>query len=184
MRIWKYGVVSCLLLAGCAAGVNFTKPDDGQLVVGKTTESDVITTLGKPNIKGAKVVNGESLNTDTYAYAKVGGTAALPGVTPARSLALVFRNGVLVEKAYSSSFAADSTYFDVTKAKTVKPGMTVSEVESLLGKPSGEAIFPKRLREYVFTETKGFKSQHNLLTVETDDNGNVVNAYYNQVGQL
>ena len=95
MRIWKYGVVSCLLLAGCAAGVNFTKPDDGQLVVGKTTESDVITTLGKPNIKGAKVVNGESLNTDTYAYAKVGGTAALPGVTPARSLALVFRNGVL-----------------------------------------------------------------------------------------
>lgn len=172
------------MLAGCAAGVNFTKPNDAQLVVGKTTESAVITTLGKPNIKSAKVVNGESLNMDTYAYAKVGGKAALPGLTPARSLALVFRNGVLVEKTYTSSFATDSTYYDVTKAKTIKPGMTIGDVENLLGKPSGEAIFPKHMMEYVFTETKGFKSQRNLLAIEVDNNGKVVNSDYNQVGQL
>jgi len=191
MRVANYAAMAAmLLLAGCAAGVNFVKPSDDQLVVGTSREDSVLTALGKPNLKSTKVVNGETLNMDTYAYARVGGSAVFPGVTPARSLALVFRNGVLVEKDYSSSFKEDSTYFDVDKAKTIKPGMLADDVKTMLGHPSGEAIYPvasimgNHNMEYVFTETKGFKSQRNSLIIEVGADGRVVKSDYTQVGQL
>lgn len=191
MRIVNLAAIAAvLLLAGCAAGVNFTKPSDDQLVVGKSTKDSLLVSLGKPNFKGTKVVNGETLDSCTYAYAKVGGSAALPGVTPARALALTFKDGVLVEKVYSSSFKDDSTYFDVEKAKKIKPGMGVTDVQSLLGKPDGEGIYPIALTkgdqvlEYLFGETKGFKSQRNLLVVEVDQDGKVVKSNYTQIGQL
>src|SRR3546814_17584436 len=81
---------------------------------------------------------------------------------------------------YSSSFKQDNTYFDVDKAKTIKPGMSAEAVRVLLGHPSGEAIYPvsstmgNRNMEYVFGETKGFKSQRNSLIVEVGANGKVV----------
>lgn len=191
MRIANYAAMAAmLLLAGCAAGVNFVKPSDDQLVVGTSKQDSVLASLGKPNLKSTKVVNGETLNMDTYAYAKVGGEAIFPGVTPARSLVLVFKDGVLVEKGYSSSFKQDNTYFDVDKAKTIKPGMSAEAVRVLLGHPSGEAIYPvsstmgNRNMEYVFGETKGFKSQRNSLIVEVGANGKVVKSDYTQVGQL
>lgn len=191
MRIANYAAMAAmLLLAGCAAGVNFVKPSDDQLVVGTSKQDSVLASLGKPNLKSTKVVNGETLNMDTYAYAKVGGEAVFPGVTPARSLVLVFKDGVLVEKGYSSSFKQDNTYFDVDKAKTIKPGMSAEAVRVLLGHPSGEAIYPvsstmgNRNMEYVFGETKGFKSQRNSLIVEVGANGKVVKSDYTQVGQL
>lgn len=184
MRNFLVVAASALVLAGCAAGVNFVKPNDGDLVLGKTTEAEVLSKLGKPNIKGTKVVNGETLKVDTYAYAKVGGSAALPGLTPARSLALVFRDGVLVERAYTSSFAMDSTYFDFNKARAVKPGMSLADVSGMLGKPSGEAIFPGHQIEFLFTQTKGFKSQRDALIVEVGEDGVVKNASFDQTGQL
>lgn len=191
MRIANHAAMAVvLLLAGCAAGVNFVKPSDDQLVVGTSTQDSVLASLGKPNLKSTKVVNGETLNMDTYAYAKVGGKAVFPGVTPARSLALVFKDGVLVEKGYSSSFKQDNTYFDVDKAKTIKPGMSAEAVVALLGHPSGEAIYPvsstkgNRNMEYVFGETKGFKSQRNSLIVEVGADDKVVKSDYTQVGQL
>jgi outer membrane protein assembly factor BamE (lipoprotein component of BamABCDE complex) len=191
MRIANHAAMAAmLLLAGCAVGVNFVKPSDDQLIVGTSTEESVLASLGKPNLKSTKVVNGETLNMDTYAYAKVGGEAVFPGVTPARSLALVFKDGVLVEKGYSSSFKQDSTYFDVEKAKAIKPGMPAAAVSTLLGHPGGEAIYPvsstmgHRNMEYVFAETRGFKSQRNTLVVEVDADGKVVKSDYTQVGQL
>ena len=190
MRNMNFVAVAALLLAGCAAGVNFVKPSDNQLVVGSSKEDSLLASLGKPNLNSTKVVNGETLKMDTYAYAKVGGGAAFPRVTPARSLVLVFRDGILVERVYSSSFKDDSTYFDVAKAKTIKPGMQLADVRAALGNPSGEAIYPvasvegDRTMEYVFAETKGFKSQRDLLTVEVGKDGKVVKSDYTQVGQL
>lgn len=184
MRNFMTAAAASMLLAACAAGVNFTKPQDSDLVLGKTTEAEVLSRLGQPNVRGNRVVNGETLKLDTYAYAKVGGAAALPGVTPARSLALVFRDGVLIERAYSSSFGVDSTYFDFDKARSVKQGMAFTDVSGLLGKPSGEAIFPKHQYEYVFTQTKGLRSQRDLLLVEVDEGGMVTNVSFDQTGQL
>lgn len=191
MKYRKYAVLASLSLAGCAVGVNFTKPADDRLVVGTSKEADVLVELGKPNFKSAKVVNGESLAMDTYAYA-VGGSAdgVLPGVTPARSLAVVFKDGLLVEREYTSSFKTDATLFDVDKAKSIKPGMPVADVKAMLGNPSGEAMYPitssrtTRGILYSFTETKGFKSQRNTLLVEIDQDGLVTKSDFSQVGQL
>lgn len=191
MKYRKYAVLASLSLAGCAVGVNFTKPADDRLVVGTSKEADVLVELGKPNFKSAKVVNGESLAMDTYAYA-VGGSAdgVLPGVTPARSLAVVFKDGLLVEREYTSSFKTDATLFDVDKAKSIKPGMPVANVKAMLGNPSGEAMYPitssrtTRGILYSFTETKGFKSQRNTLLVEIDQDGLVTKSDFSQVGQL
>lgn len=191
MKLVRWVVLAPVLLAGCAVGVNFTKPANDQLVVGVTTESAVLAQLGKPNVKGTKVVNGQSLNVDTYAYAVAGSDkGALPGVTPARALSLMFKDGVLVEKSYASSFKSDSTMFDTDKAKSVHQGMPLTEVEAMLGKPSGDAIYPVAstpdVREviYSFSETKGFKSRHEQLAVEVGKTGLVTKADYTEFGRL
>lgn len=191
MKFRNFLLVVPALLAGCAVGVNFTKPTDNDLVVGVSKEANILAELGKPNFKSTKVVNGENLPMDTYAYAVGGsGDGALPGVTPARSLSLVFKDGVLVQKVYTSSFKGDATLFDTDKAKSIKKGMTVAEVKAMLGKPSGEAVYPMtdsqddRALIYSFTETKGFKSQQNLLTVEIGSDGVVTKSDFTQVGRL
>lgn len=188
---WALLIPLFFVLASCAVGVNFTKPSDSQLVVGVSKQADVLGTLGKPNITSTVIVNGKNLPTDTYAYAVGGsGDGALPGVTPARSLAVSFNDGVLVEKVYTSSFKEDATMFDVNKAKSVKPGETAEEVLQLLGKPSGAAVYPATSAPnthaliYTFVETKGFKSQKDQLVVEVDTNGRVTKSKYSQFGQL
>ena len=112
------------LIAGCAAGVNFKKMSESQLVLGKTTKQEVLLSMEKSNGKGTNTFNGVELEIVNYAYAKVGGGAALPGVTPARSQGLLFRDGVLVGKEYSSSFSEDSTLFDTEIAKSITKGQT------------------------------------------------------------
>lgn len=178
------------LLSACAAGVNFVKPADDQLVLGSTTKSQIIAQMGKPNGKGQKVSNGEDLEVVTYAYAKVGGEAVFKGVTPARSVGLLFHKDVLVGKEYTSSFKADNTYFDPEKAKSVKQGMSKADVVALLGNPGGEYRYPVIASKtgkslvYIFVQTKGFKSQQNILTVELDEQDVVQKTEFNQVGQL
>ena len=191
MRLRNWLVIVPMLLAGCAVGVNFTKPADNDLVVGVSKEANILAELGKPNFKSTKVVNGENLPMDTYAYAVGGsGDGILPGVTPARSLGLIFKDGVLVQKVYTSSFKGDATLFDADKAKSIKQGMTVAEVKGIMGKPSGEAVYPMTSSQdahaliYSFTETKGFKSQQNLLTVEFGSDGVVTKSNFTQVGRL
>jgi len=190
-RKWALAAPLLLALASCAVGVNFTKPSDDQLVVGVSKQADVVAALGKPNVTSTLIINGKSLPTDTYAYAVGGsGDGALPGVTPARSLAVTFNDGILVQKIYVSSFKEDATMFDVDKAKSIKPGETADEVVALLGKPSGAAIYPatsdpnSHALVYAFVETKGFKSQKDQLIVEVDNNGRVTKSNYSQFGQL
>lgn len=190
-RKWALAAPLLLVLASCAVGVNFTKPADDQLVVGVSKQTDVLAALGKPNVTSTLIVNGKNLPTDTYAYAVGGsGDGALPGVTPARSLAVTFSNGTLVQKVYTSSFKEDATMFDVEKAKSIKPGETADEVVMLLGKPSGAAVYPATSDPnthaliYTFAESKGFKSQKDQLIVEVGNDGRVTKSNYSQFGQL
>ena len=87
-----------MFVSACAAGVNFVRPADDQLVLGLTTKSQITALMGEPNGKGQKVSNGETLDIVTYAYAKVGGEAVFKGITPARSVGFLFHNNVLVGK--------------------------------------------------------------------------------------
>jgi outer membrane protein assembly factor BamE (lipoprotein component of BamABCDE complex) len=179
-----------MFLAACAAGVNFVRPADDQLVLGSTTKNQIIALMGEPNRKGQKVSNGEDLEIIGYAYAKVGDEAVFEGVTPARSVGFLFHKNVLVGKEFSSSFKSDNTYFDAQKAKSVKQGMTRLEVVALLGKTAGEYRYPVisnkngKALVYIFTRTKGFKSQQDILIVELDEKDIVQKSEFNQIGQL
>ena len=192
MKSVKIGTtfVVVMLLAACAAGVNFVKPTDDKLALGSTTKNQILILMGEPNGKGQKVSNGENLEIINYAYAKVGDEAVFEGVTPARSIGFLFHNNVLVGKEFTSSFKSDNSYFDPQKAKSVKQGMKGSEVVALLGKPGGEYRYPVisnksgKALVYTFTQTKGFKSQQNVLVVELDANDVVQKSEFNQVGQL
>lgn len=178
------------LIVGCAAGVNFKKMGEDQLVLGKTTKQEVLTSMGKPNGKGTNTFNGIELDIVNYAYAKVGGDAVLPGVTPARSQGLLFEDGILVGKEYTSSFSVDSTLFDTEKAKTVVKGQSKEEVVSLMGAPRGEYLYPiiedknGYAYVYMFTQTKGFKSKTDLFIVEFDKSNIVTKTKLSSAGQL
>jgi hypothetical protein len=179
-----------MFMTACAAGVNFKKMSEDQLVLGKTTKENIMLSMGKPNFKGAKTLNGVDLEVMTYAYAKVGGDAVLPGVTPARSQGLLFKDGVLVGKEYTSSFAEDNTVFDLTKAKSVVKGQKKSDVLTLLGSAKGEYIYPVVNDKtgyglvYMFTQTKGFKSKSDVLVVEFNSSDIVTDVKLTSVGQL
>ena len=192
MKSIKFGamLVVTMLVTACAAGVNFVKPADNQLVLGSTTKNQIIVLMGEPNGKGQKVSNGEDLDIISYAYAKADDEAVFEGVTPARSVAFLFHKNVLVGKEFTSSFKSDSTYFDPQKAKSVKKGMKKQDVVALLGKAGGEYRYPVisnkngKALVYIFVQTKGFKSQQNILTVELNEKDIVQKSEFNQVGQL
>jgi len=129
-------------LAGCA-GTDFVRPAEGSLVVGKSTTADVTAKLGAPYQTGELTKNEKQLKVYRYAYASTGGEAAYEGVTPARALALTFYEDKLSSQEFISSFKQDSSDFDSSKvAKIVKNKSTKAEVIALLGKPTGEAIYP------------------------------------------
>ncbi|MFT7561272.1 MAG: outer membrane protein assembly factor BamE (lipoprotein component of BamABCDE complex) [Flavobacteriales bacterium] len=182
--------IAITLLVGCAAGVNFQKMSEDRLTLGKTTKTDVLASMGKPNGKGTNTFNGVELEIVTYAYAKVGGSAALPGVTPARSQGLLFKDGVLVGKEYTSSFEVDSTLFDTDKAKAISKGQTKDDVIAVMGLPLGEYLFPIIDDQdgyafvYMFTQTKGFKSKSDLFVVEFDSANVVTKTKLSSAGQL
>jgi outer membrane protein assembly factor BamE (lipoprotein component of BamABCDE complex) len=177
------------LIAGCA-GVNFKKMEENQLVLGKTTKQDILTSMGNPNGKGTNIFNGIELNIISYAYANVGGTPALPGVTPARFQGFLFRDGILVGKEYTSSFSIDSTLFDTDKAKTIKKGQTKDNVVSIMGQPKGKYLYPiiddksGYAYVYMFTQTKGFKSKTDLFVVEFNKNNIVTKTKLSSSNQL
>lgn len=184
------GLVLALGLVACA-GVNFVKPADDQLVFGSTTKSQVVAMMGRePNGKGQKVSNGETVEIISYAYANVGSGAVFEGVTAARALGFYFHNDRLVGTEFTSSFHEGHTYYDPEKAKSIKKGMGRAEVVTLLGPAGGEYRFPLiadpkgKALVYVFTQTKGFSSQQNVLVVELDDAGTVQKSDFTQIGHL
>lgn len=178
----------CLLLSACA-GSNFVKPTDDKLVLGQTTRSQVVAMMGEPLIKGQKTLNGEQLDILTYAYATFGATPVFEGVTPARSIGFIFHRDLLAGREYVSSFKEDNTYFDPQKAKSIKQGMSGTEVLTIMGKPGGEYGYPVIANKngkglaYLFTQTKGFTSQQSKLVVELDEKGVVEKVDFTQIGQ-
>ncbi|MET0075785.1 MAG: outer membrane protein assembly factor BamE [Candidatus Thiodiazotropha lotti] len=178
------------LLFGCSAGVNFKKLDENQLVLGVTTKTEVLTAMGKPNTKGSAVYNGINVDVINYSYAKVGGDALNPGITPARSQGLFFADEILVGKNYSSSFNIDNTYFDVEKAKTIKEGQSKSDVIETLGESRSLQIYPLVNDKegyaivYMLTQAKGFKLKQDILIVEFDSNDVVTKSSLTSTGQF
>lgn len=153
-------ILFLLLVTGCA-GRDFDRPQPGDIVLGKTTQAEVLQRFGTPSRKGTETINGSVVETISYAYA-AGGASLVGGVTPGRSQAFHFLNGVVVGTVFISSFAADSTDFDAAKANAIAKGVTTrQQVLDLMGKPAGEYMYPMMDRQsdrglvYSYLELKG-----------------------------
>ncbi len=181
-----------LALQGCA-GSNFVRPLPGSIIVGKTTQQEVEQQLGKPYQTGTVLKDGKSLQTATYAFAKVGGEALHAGITPARSQGFYFLNGLLVGSEFTSSFKADGTEFDDTKVALIEKGKsTRQDIETLFGPPGGEYLPPlttdgaDRAWVYLYSQAKG--SAFNLrvlnksLVVSFDASGLVTDVKFTSQG--
>jgi outer membrane protein assembly factor BamE (lipoprotein component of BamABCDE complex) len=130
------------ILSGCA-GTNFKRPEPQALEVGKSTSADVTRVMGSPLQTGELLKNNEKIRTARYAYAEGAGTGRYPGVVPARAMVFSTFNDLLVGQEFVSSFPDDATEFDEAKVPAIVKGKsTRTEVITLLGRPSGDAIYP------------------------------------------
>lgn len=129
------------LLAACAGGREFVKPESDALVLGSTTYDQVVKSHGEPRRTGTFTQNGVPLRTLTYSHA-----VAIPFSTKlsSRTLVFAFQGDTLVSYDYISSFAEDKNDVDLDeeKVKQLAKGDQKSKVLAILGKPTGEAIYP------------------------------------------
>jgi len=159
IKIVIFVILSALLTA--CAGTNFVRPADNTFKLGKSTKQEVINAMGKPMVTSQALKNDVPVETIAYNYA-AGAQSLVGGVTPARSTAFSFANGILVGQIFSSSFAEDKTDFDETKVSDIRKGKTTKdEVIKLLGRPSGHIIYPLIAPKdgtglvYQYNQTKG-----------------------------
>jgi outer membrane protein assembly factor BamE (lipoprotein component of BamABCDE complex) len=180
------------VLAGCA-GTDFKRPDPQSLVVGKSTAADVTRVMGAPRQVGEVLKNEQKIKTARYVYATTGGESLYSGVVPARAMVFSTFNDVLIGQEFVSSFKIDATEFDDSKVKSIIKGKTThQEVEALLGKPSGEVIYPiiKKVGEkayvYGYSHAKGnafnMKFYAKTLVVSLDPAGVVSDVEYTSAG--
>jgi hypothetical protein len=129
-------------LTACA-GKDFLRPPEGMLTLGKTTKQEVLNSVGPPEREGQAMKNGRQVQVLSYTYANAYGDPLYSGVVPARVINLGFDADILVHHSFQSSFRADPSELDETKASQLIKGKTTGDqVRELFGRPSGEQIFP------------------------------------------
>ncbi len=202
MRTTAKGLLAlglALLVTGCA-GRDFVRPSADSLQLGKTTYTEIVARFGSPYREGTMLKNEQNVKTITYAYAtKIGESAAVSGVTGARSTAFYFVDLVLVGHEFTSSFEKDQTNFDETKISQIKKGETTqAQVTGLMGPPTGGYVFPlvrqknekglvylyvqTRVEQAPFVPTK-IKTYRKALVVSIGENGVVTDVEFNASGE-
>jgi hypothetical protein len=138
-RVAARAAILAVVLAGaCLLGADFSRPDPASFTLGQTTEQEIRARFGKPSGQVNARVGDKLVTTLRYAYAEARTVAV-----PVRIMAYAFHEGRLVGFDYMSSFAADQTVFDELAAKRIRRGIsTRAEVLDLMGKPSGQFIYP------------------------------------------
>lgn len=186
-------ILTVAILAGCA-GTNFKRPEPQSLVIGKSTAADVSRVMGTPYQTGEVLKNEQKIKTSRYAYAEGAGAGKYPGVVPARAMVFYTFDELLVGHQFVSSFPDDATDFDESKiASITKNKSTRADVIGLLGKPTGEAIYPLIKSKtdtgstYAYSHVKGsvfdMKFYSKTLIVSFDSNGIVTDVEYQSVGE-
>lgn len=186
-------VALSLLMAACA-GTDFVRPAETAFVLGSTTKQQVETQQGKPFQVDKLTINNEMLDSYSYAYATSSGESLVDGVTPARAAGFFFLDDVLVGQDFISSFKEDSTDFDESRVSSIlKDKTTKEEVITLLGKPSGNYIYPLVVNKedaglvYQYTQTKGSvfntKVYQKLLVISINKGGIVTSVHFTSSGE-
>jgi hypothetical protein len=131
-------MLAAVLGGVCLLGADFARPDPASFTLGETTEPQIRQRFGGPDDRVAVKVDGKAVTILRYRHADPQGPTV-----PVREMAFAFHLGRLVGHEYSSSFPADQTTFDEAAAKRIKRGETTrAEVLALVGKPTGEFIYP------------------------------------------
>jgi hypothetical protein len=187
-------MMAALALAACT-GHNFPKPAPESLILGSTTQDEVVAKYGPPYRQSTALAAGSTVaNTNApqtpFEYAMVPGTYAsltyyyadrsaqvmFGGSPTERSIVFNFWNGKLYAYNFISSFAADSTNFDENNAAKLEQGKTTkSEVIEILGRPTGEAVYPsvqqgERRFIYLYIATEGRRRIAKRLELLFDQN--------------
>jgi hypothetical protein len=150
--------------------------------------------MGPPRQVGELLKNEQKIKAAQYVYATVGGESLYPDVVPTRVMVFSTFNDVLVGQEFVSSFKVDATEFDEAKLQNIVKGKTTrAEVEALLGKPSGEVMYPiiKKVGEkayvYGYSQAKGtvfnMKFYAKTLVVSLDPAGVVSDVEYSSSGE-
>jgi len=121
---------------------NFVRPWGDLIQLNKTTEKQVIAVMGETYVLGdMSFEDGRKCKMLVYTHT---GEKYNPQTGDEQKTAVFeFMDGVLVGHWFVSNFPEDSTDFDLTKVENiVENESTRQDVENLLGKPSGEEIYP------------------------------------------
>lgn len=170
------------LLSGCSA-TNFVRPANETLTLGKSTTADITKLVGPPTSRKDDVqMNGEKVQLMNYFHLE--GASFWGLIVPQRSLTYTLFNDTMVGEEFNSTFDVEKTEFDGSKAAAIQKGKsTRADVIGLMGKPSGEVIYPiikdKNGRGLVYAYTYArfagmLTSYNNYLLVVTLDEQNIV----------
>ena len=179
-----------IALSGCTPP-SFVKPAQDKLTLGKSTRDDIIQSVGTPLSQNNGQINSEKVQFINYFH--IEGAKFWGLIVPQRSLTYTVFDNVMVGEAYTSTFDGESTDFDVSKIPAIEKGKsTRAEVVALLGKPSGEALYPivtdkkEKGLVYVYTWARfaGMLTSPNtnLLVVSLNENNVVSKVSFKQNG--
>jgi hypothetical protein len=186
-------VLALALLATGCAGRDFTRPPLESFTIGTSTEAEIRQRFGSPYREGTAVKNNETMKTLSYAYATTV-TSAPGGVVTARAQEFYLWRDVLIGHHFTSSFPADTTDFDGTKAQQIRKGETAEPaVVALLGPPHGIYRYPligdrdARAAVYLYEQTRGtafnLKLYRQILVVQYDAAGIVKEIEFTASGE-
>ena len=143
MKLVKLFCLSVIVaVSGCASmSEDFVRPPLNKFVLGKTTQSEVIAQMGAPAGENEIVLNSQQIHGIGYTNHDI--SSHLGEVIKTRNVTYMFYNNVLVGISGFSTYNEDSTKFDPSKVSQIVIGETTKDqVISLLGKPSGQDIYP------------------------------------------
>lgn len=186
-------LVTLCVLAGGAGAERFARPAPTDYLLGHSRIDDILVRFGAPQRDSLVERNGRSLRLLSYSLAAPGDAHA-EGIRPARTLAFVFHDEILVGDTFTSSYAADHTDFDAGLARRIVRGKSrYADVIALLGRPAGWRIWPLTAgpgqRRIVYTyvharETpQGLRRYRKTLTIDYGRNDVVTAIRLQTAGQ-
>ena len=166
-------LTALVALAGCAhtVGHDFTRPEQMGVVLGRTTEADIVSRYGEPASRSSTAHSAASVPgkpPSPFEAAQIPGVFTFlrynyvlnqppiaGGDMNQKSATFTFWNGVLVGHDFNSSFAADSSNFDEDTAQAILSPRQMSRdaVIAQFGDPGGRFIYP-------MTPTPGMERLH------------------------
>jgi hypothetical protein len=133
-----------IFLAACGTGPEFKRPEPESLILGQTTFEEILQRFGKFDDSAVENIDGKMTKSIFYTNANTYATPAFSSVIPTRCLSFHFIDDILVGHIFNSSYKVDSTYFEPTKVKQIKKGITTrSQVIDLFGNKYGACLFPQ-----------------------------------------